>query len=178
MQNAKIIIISIATLLLIGTFILVGYLLGHNNNDISKTIEYRDSIKVYLPETIYITDTLYKTNRIKEYVEIPIANSIDSTIYKQFDSIRVELEKRNINSLLTLDSLVKNNNRTDSIRIECNKIKNSITFQLRYGLQKDTTKYIKETIYDNSFHFKEFTYGAGSMLLLYGILKLTGIIKW
>lgn len=172
MQN-KYIYISVGVLivaLLFASYI-IGYKFSTNNNrasiDTVSVLEIRE-IKS-LPEII--TDTLikFKKTTIRDSIYIP--NPLDSSYVKEYIIMTDSLKKLNVDYSLKLDTISL---RNDTLNIDCNKIKNSLTMQIKYAIRYDTTKTKTVTIYDNSWHWKETSIGLASGLI---ISLLIGLIK-
>jgi len=174
MQKDSKILIILGVLLAV-VLMFLGYKLGKdtpNNNKAVTTIDtvHTEVITEIPADTVIITDTLRKTKTNTIYEKVYIDNPLDTVIYYSYIKLRDSLARLNVNEILVMDTIIKKPKRTDSLTIECNKIKNSITFSLIYGLEKDTTKTKTITIKDNSFHWDDFGFGALSGFSMASIL--------
>jgi len=172
----KYIPIALSALVILFLMFFAGYRYAYNtyaNKNSKDTIINTKVDTVYIAgAVIRVTDTLRKTKTIRDSVYIP--NPLDSVLYAEYCTIRDSLNKLNVTQDIILDTLTSNNNRVDSLNIVCNTIKQSISFTLRYGLDKQTVKTTTITVTDKSWQWDTFIYGGITGAVTYYLLTLIG----
>jgi hypothetical protein len=174
MDNNTRIGLIIFTITLILASLLSG-LIGYNLNDSKQYIDTIDTLYKYdtirtKPERI--TDTLTKLKKTSIKETIFVTNPQDSILLNNYKLLSDSLMRLNATVNISMDTVT---NQNDTIKVDVDKLRNAITFDLKYSPRIKETKIVTKYIDDKSMNYGTLFTGIGTGILatiiIYSILK-------
>ena len=154
---------------------LLSGIVGYNLNDSKTVIDSIDTLYKYdtirtKPERI--TDTLVKTRKTSITEKVFVTNPADSILLMNYKLLSDSLAKLNATVNITMDTLTTHN---DTLKIECDKLRNAISYELKYAPRVKETKIVTKYLDDTSINYGTLAVGIASgtllTIIIYSIFK-------